>query len=144
LPCDIYLFIICTSCMIRLIVCYFNTKLPLAIRGSPAPKKRGKRLSAHTCSRATPPRTAHHLVPPKYCCCLPFRFPVVVTSVIRLPLSRLMFLFWSLWVAFSLPILYIYIYIFPFLIRQKKENMIACEFVLGPCFVLFYLTGGNL
>lgn len=28
----IYLFLICTSCMIRLIVCYFNTMLPLATR----------------------------------------------------------------------------------------------------------------
>lgn len=30
----IYLFLICTSCMIRLIVCYFNTMLPLAFRGT--------------------------------------------------------------------------------------------------------------
>jgi len=130
--------------MIRLIVCYFNIKLPLAIRGSPAPKKaretpeRPHLLKGHAPSNRPPPGTAQVLllssVPFPGCRHQRHQFAVVALDV-----SFLVLVGWF----FSPNTIYIYIYL-SFFDSTKKENMISCEFVLGPCFVLFYLTGGNL
>lgn len=141
--CDIYLFIICTSCMIRLIVCYFNTMLPPATRGSPAPA-----TAAHPKTVNAPPPTpagrprpptptaAHRLVPPlSHCPCYASvrRLSTLASfAVVELDVSFLVL------VGFSC-------HGFCFLaFDSTQKKMISCEFVRWAHVLCYFIWQGNL